>query len=75
MLNLLIELLTLAAPANPNTKKTIPMNSADVDRLKYKQQADAKAEAEIRCQNETDPLKKLKMQNRIQLGVYDFSDL
>lgn len=37
--------------------------------------ADAKAIAIYRCNNETEIIKKMKMESRIYDGIYDFSDL
>ena len=40
-----------------------------------KQQADAEVEAYVAAENETDPIKRMKILNRIEHGIYDISDL
>lgn len=56
-------------------KKPSKINNADYMIDSSKKFADRCAEAEIAIKNEKDPLKKRKMENRLAVGITDFSDL
>ena len=42
---------------------------------RLQQEADSKAKARFKMEQETDPLKKMMMEERINNGIYNFSDL
>ena len=50
-------------------------NDADKEERSKKEYADSYTEACYRIRNEKDPLKREKMENRLALGITDFSDL
>lgn len=56
----------------PNTK---PASEASVFYESDKSFADKYAEALIKMRNEKDSVKRMKMNNRLALGITDFSDL
>lgn len=50
-------------------------NESEAMNKSLKTQMDNIAEAEFNIRNETDPLKRAKMESRLALGITDFSDL
>lgn len=56
-------------------KKDHSINQSTMDNMANKQFADSYAEAYMKMQQESDPIKQAKMNARLALGVTDFSDL
>lgn len=52
-----------------------PSSDYEYYEMLYKNRADKMAEAKIQIEKETDPIRKIKMQERLSFGVTDFSDI
>lgn len=57
------------------SEKRAKENEADFWNRHRKENADKEAIARIRLENETDPIKRKKMECRLSQGITDFSDL